>query len=336
MPPVPIHFLPPWWRFFCSSSRWRKSLHQLVEAAQRLDRALVLLRQVAHELALQPFVGNRAARVEQRFDALEVAAEGEVEAVEVLLVLDQRRAGERVEVVDRQRHDALVQRLDQRQELARRDRQPERLEVQEEVDEHGRAAVSARPLQQEPEVRPHRRPLAVDDAEHHGVARIPSAPSWWLRSTPSCLAPSRAIASRLCVVEPVRAELDRDAAERLERVAEQQELALGVQRRALHALRVPGVADLEPPVRRVDVEVARAADDLARPALAHDEGHRAQPLAHVERDVHVAGHLLRRGDAGVPEPPQLAVARRGGERVDVLARRAARASRARRKASRAR
>ena len=50
---------------------------------------------------------------------LKYAAEREVEAVEVLLVLDEARAREHVEIVERQRDDALLERLEQRQELAR-------------------------------------------------------------------------------------------------------------------------------------------------------------------------------------------------------------------------
>ena len=68
--------------------------------------------------------------------------------------------------------------------------------------------------------------------------------------------------------------------------------------------------DLQAAVRRVDVEVTRAADDLAGRFLADDERHRAQTLAHVERGGDVFRHFLRRCDRRVPQPPQLAVGRR--------------------------
>ena len=68
---------------------------------------------------------------------LKYGAEREVEAVEVLLVLDEAGARQRVEVVDRKRDDALVERLEKRQELARGHRQLVRLEMQEEAGQHG-------------------------------------------------------------------------------------------------------------------------------------------------------------------------------------------------------
>jgi hypothetical protein len=69
-------------------------------------------------------------------DALEVFAEGLVELVVVGFVLDQAGAGEEVEIVDRVFGDVLLQRFEQREELARRHRQLLGLEVEEEVDQH--------------------------------------------------------------------------------------------------------------------------------------------------------------------------------------------------------
>jgi hypothetical protein len=111
-------------------------LHQLVEATERLDPALVLVGEQPLELLAQPFLRNLGADVEDRLDALEVRREREVEAVELRLVLHERRSCEVVEVVERQRHDARFQRFEQRQELARRNRQPSRFEMKEEVDQH--------------------------------------------------------------------------------------------------------------------------------------------------------------------------------------------------------
>ena len=54
--------------------------------------------------------------------------------------------------------------------------------------------------------------------------------------------------------------------------------------------------------------------------LADDERHRAQLRAHVERGVDPVQRLGRRGDARVPELPQLAVGRRGPSAGFVLAR----------------
>jgi hypothetical protein len=111
-------------------------LHQLVEPAQRLDRPPFVLRKVPDEFPAQPVLGDVRAGFEQRLYAIEVRAEREVETVEMLLVLYQAGARENVEVIDRARHDPRFECLEQRQELPRRYRQPERLQVQEEIDEH--------------------------------------------------------------------------------------------------------------------------------------------------------------------------------------------------------
>ena len=50
------------------------------------------------------------------------------------------------------------------------------------------------------------------------------------------------------MVHEMRAELDRDRIELLERMAEQQQLRLGIQGGALHALCIPRVADFEPAI----------------------------------------------------------------------------------------
>ena len=75
-------------------------------------------------------------------DALEVGAEREVEPVEVLLVLHEARARQHVEVVERQRHHALLQAFEQREQLARGDRELVRLEVEEESGEHARNSTA--------------------------------------------------------------------------------------------------------------------------------------------------------------------------------------------------
>ncbi len=111
-------------------------LHQLVPAAQRLDLRLVLGREQALELLAQPLLRDLGADVEQRVHALEIGGEREVVAVELRLVLDQRGAREMVEIVDRQRDDTRLQRLEQRQELARGHRQARGLQVKEEADQH--------------------------------------------------------------------------------------------------------------------------------------------------------------------------------------------------------
>ena len=92
---------------------------------------------MAEKLLAQPFFRYLGADVEDRLDALEVTAEREVEAVEMLFVLDQAGARQRIEIIERKRHDARVERLEQREKFARRDGQLARLEMKEEVDQHG-------------------------------------------------------------------------------------------------------------------------------------------------------------------------------------------------------
>jgi hypothetical protein len=121
-------------------------------------------------------------------------------------------------------------------------------------------------------------------------------------------------------IEEARAEFDRDAAERFERVREQQQLAFGIDRRALHTFCVPRVADLETPIRGVDVEIARRSDDIARRDLADDEHHRAKTCLHIEGGVEPRRGPFRRRDARVPEPPELAVGGSGAHAGVVLAR----------------
>ena len=93
------------------------------------------------EFLAQPFLRNFGANIEDSIDALEVAAECKIEAIEVLLVLDETQPRQCVKIIERQRHDASLERFDQRQELSRRDWQLERFEVQEEFDQHRIYAV---------------------------------------------------------------------------------------------------------------------------------------------------------------------------------------------------
>jgi hypothetical protein len=67
-----------------------QGLHELVPAAERFDLRLVFVGQEPLEFLAQPLLRNPGADVEDRLDALEVEREGEVVAVELRLVLDQR------------------------------------------------------------------------------------------------------------------------------------------------------------------------------------------------------------------------------------------------------
>ena len=117
------------------------------------------------------------------------------------------------------------------------------------------------------------------------------------------------------VVLRVGLELDPVHAERLERVAEEQVLRLGVRARAPRGRGVPGVPDLEPPVLGDDVQVAGRADHRA---VLHDD------------EVVDVGRRQGRCDPGLrvagrhPRPGAL-VGRGRAQPVDVALARSARA-----------
>src|SRR5262252_7250678 len=102
-------------------------------------------------------------------------------------------------------------------------------------------AALPRPFELVDEVLLHRGPLALDDAEHDGVAIASVGRDLMIAQDRVLLRAQTQDGLPGRLIEPVRAKLDRDAAELFESVSEEQELALRVQRRALHALRVPGV-----------------------------------------------------------------------------------------------
>ena len=129
----------------------------------------------------------------------------------------------------------------------------------------------------------------------------------WLRRMPSSLAPSRSMPLRLWWLKKWVRNSTAMQFERLEGVGEQHQLALRVDLGALHAPAIPGRADLDAALRRVDVHVGGHADGLARGVV--DDGkrkHRAL-LLQAEPAVDLGAHLLGHRDGRVPEPPQLAV-----------------------------
>src|SRR5258706_11009717 len=76
-----------------------------------------------------------------------------------------------------------------------------------------------------PQMLPDRRPLALDNAEHHRIAIAPIGRYLVIAQHPILLRAEPGDRSTRRVVEPVRAELDGDAPEFLERVRKQQQLA---------------------------------------------------------------------------------------------------------------
>src|SRR5262245_51708493 len=163
------------------------------------------------------------------------------------------------------------------------------------------------------EVRLHGRPLRRNDAVHARVAQraiwralMASQNAVELRAEPF----DRAAA---LMVEEVRPEFDGDAVEALECMPEQHQLALRVDRCALHALAIPGRTDLDAFVAGVDVHVRRHAARLARRVVDHREWqHRAGTLQR-ETPFDLGTYLLRAWHERVPEVPELPVRYRFGE-----------------------
>ena len=113
-----------------------QGFHQLVPAAERFDERLFLVGERAFDHLPNPFFGNLGPDVEDGFDPVEVRAEGEVEAVVQRFVLDQAGARQEIEIVDAVGNDVLLERFEQCQKLACRDRKLRGFEVEEEVDQH--------------------------------------------------------------------------------------------------------------------------------------------------------------------------------------------------------
>ena len=107
--------------------------------------------------------------------------------------------------------------------------------------------------------------------------------------------------------------------ELLEGVRQQQQFALRIDRAALHALGVPGRADLDAAVGGIDVHVGRHAGDLAVGVEHRERQHRAG-REQAEPAVDFLFHVFGGRDGGVPELPQLAVADGFHQSVDVIVR----------------
>src|SRR6267143_470978 len=113
------------------------------------------------------------------------------------------------------------------------------------------------------------RPLVGQDAVHDRIADRAIAPRPVVPDHPVLLRAQRFDRALRTEIEVVGAQAHNLAAQRLEGVREKQQLAGRVHVRALAALRVPGVADLDAVGGRDDVVITGAADDLAALQLAH-------------------------------------------------------------------
>jgi hypothetical protein len=157
-----------------------------------------------------------------------------------------------------------------------------------------RGGSRARAARHRLQPRAHGRPVVVDDAVVHAVALVRVLREHVLAEH-AFFRRADALDRTLGVRVPrVRLQFDAQTAERLERVTQEQVLALRVDRGALRARRQPRAADLEPPVTRADVKVARAAHGLARRAFDQRERKLCARGLTGERIIDVARELLAR------------------------------------------
>ncbi len=164
---------------------------------------------------------------------------------------------------------------------------------------------------------------------------VPSDAGTCARRIPSKCAPTRSIAAREPRVASVGLERDALRFPDVERVAEHEQLGLGVHRRALCRCRQPGGADLrrarDPVGARwwstdtarlpvVEVEEARAADDRTVAGARGDERQRPSQAFVLEHGLDVGAHarlVLRHGSEAVR---RAILARCRDEAVDVVVR----------------
>src|ERR1700722_12213694 len=108
----------------------------------------------------------------------------------------------------------------------------------------------------------------------------------------------------------MRSELDRDTAQRVEGMAEKQKLALRIELRPLDTFPVPGSADFQPAVIRLDVQIIGHPDGLACGVVENRKRKTGALCLREKPLVDEIGHFVGRRNGGVPQPPQLAVAYR--------------------------
>jgi hypothetical protein len=108
-------------------------------------------------------------------------------------------------------------------------------------------------------------------------------------------------------VEVVGAPAHHMAAELVKGVPHHQQLGGGVDVGALHALAVPGVANLHPAHGRQDVVEAGAAQHQAAGVVQHSKGKAVALGASFQRGLDVGTRVLRLGHRGDAQLPQFTV-----------------------------
>src|SRR3990170_6655167 len=134
--------------------------------------------------------------------------------------------------------------------------------------------ITVATCQQTLQMRLHRRPLVVNDAEVHRIPDASAGQNHVMAEDALLFRPNPQEGLSGSLIQRVGLELHTDAAERPEGVAQQEILRLGVHRGALPGPGVPGPADLDAPVRPIDVSVAGTADRTCGRLADHGKGER--------------------------------------------------------------
>lgn len=171
----------------------------------------------------------------------------------------------------------------------------------------------------EPRLEPatHVRPLRRQDAVHHRVPRGAIPPRLVVADHAVLRGAQRLDRPLRPAVVDVGPQPHDLAAEGLEGVAHEQQLAGGIDVAALPPRGVPGVADFDAVDRGHDVVEPRAADHRVRRQLTHRPGQRVAGLLPRQRLGDVRRGFAGRRHARIPQLPQPPVPRRRGERLRV-------------------
>ena len=135
---MPIHFLPPWWRPFCSSRRF----FRVSSSLSRPPIASICFFSSSVRYFSLIFCSHSSgisalSALFEQVEPLEDVAEHAVELIEIALVLHQRGARQIIEILDAAAGEVGLHRLHQRQVLAQRHGDTGGFQFGEELDEHG-------------------------------------------------------------------------------------------------------------------------------------------------------------------------------------------------------
>src|ERR1700704_6987399 len=90
-------------------------------------------------------------------------------------------------------------------------------------------------------------------------------------------------------------------------MSQKKQLALSVQGRSLHALAVPGSADLNAPVSFVHSPITRHADYLGGVRISDGKGKHCAFCLAFQPALDLPLHLAGFGNHGIPELPELTI-----------------------------